>query len=69
MTYGVGPKQIFDFMSHCLKNEACFGLRMAILGLKLPLLGISGRQERKGVMSFKNLKFVIALILAVKMVI
>ena len=35
----VGPRQVFDFMSQALNKEANFSLIMAILGLKLPLLG------------------------------
>jgi hypothetical protein len=33
---GVGPRQVIGFMNQCLKKEADWGLRVAILGLKLP---------------------------------
>jgi len=36
---GVGPREVSDFMSDFLKQEADFAFRMAILGLKLPWFG------------------------------
>ena len=39
---GVGPRQVLDFISQWLKEEADFRFRRSILGLKLPLLGILG---------------------------
>jgi hypothetical protein len=37
---GVGPRQVLGFMGKFRKKEALLGLRMAILGLKLPYLRI-----------------------------
>jgi hypothetical protein len=35
---GVGPRQVFDSMDQCLRKEAYFSLRMAILGAGKSLL-------------------------------
>lgn len=63
----VGSRQVIDWIKQFLIREAGPGLKVAILGLKLPLLEISGKTVGKGTLSLKNLKFLlIASIFSVK---
>jgi hypothetical protein len=48
---GVGPRQVFDSMDQCLKKEAVFSLRMAVLGPKRSFWkkGMMRCQETSGI--------------------